>query len=206
MSKFDLYEEYYYDDPDNEYTYPDSSVLRNKCNIREFEELVKQEYRLVRTKALDLYVSPILVHSMKDVCKIHFKLFSELYEWAGNYRKVNISKQGKAFMAMQSFATGEQYMDSLFNDYYDNAHDVEQISAKLAVILDNLNYMHPYREGNGRTQREVIRVLALAKGYELLINVDGEDGVYKQYMDGTVYSDVKILDQLIRSLLEKMEE
>ncbi|EHC6302873.1 hypothetical protein JSY91_002861 [Listeria monocytogenes] len=46
-------------------------------------------------------------------------------------------------MAMQSFATGEQYMDSLFNDYYDNAHDVEQISAKLAVILDNLNYMHP---------------------------------------------------------------
>lgn len=62
---------------------------------------------------------------------------------AEKYRKVNISKKGKAFMAMQSFATGEQYMDSLFNDYYDNAHDVEQISAKLAVILDNLNYMHP---------------------------------------------------------------
>lgn len=102
MSEFDLYEEYYYDDPDNEYTYQDSSVLRNKYNIREFEELMKQEYQLVRTKALDLYISPILVHSMKDVCKIHFMLFSELYEWAGNYRKVNISKQGKAFMAMQS--------------------------------------------------------------------------------------------------------
>lgn len=206
MNKFDLYEAYYYDDPDNEYTYPKSSVLRNKFNIREYEELVKREYQLVRTKALDLYLSPILVYSMKDVCKIHFVLFSELYEWAGNYRKVNISKQGKAFMAMQSFATGEQYMDSLFNDYYDNAHDVSQISAKLAVILDNLNYMHPYREGNGRTQREVIRVLALAKGYELLINVDGEDEVYKQYMDGTVYSDVKVLNQLISSLLEKIEE
>lgn len=136
MSKFDLYEEYYYDDPDNEYTYPDSSVLRNKFNIRGFEELAKREYQLVTTKVLDLYFSPILVHSMKDVCKIHFMLFSELYEWAGNYRKVNISKQGKAFMAMQSFA----------------------------------------------------------KGYDLLINVDGEDEVYKKYMDGTVYSDVKILD------------
>lgn len=95
MSEFDLYEEYYYDDPDNEYTYQDSSVLRNKYNIREFEELMKQEYQLVRTKALDIYIYPILVHLMKDVCKIHFMLFSELYEWAGNYRKVNISNKGR---------------------------------------------------------------------------------------------------------------
>ncbi|MCW07389.1 hypothetical protein DYD39_14780 [Listeria monocytogenes] len=50
-------------------------VLRNTFNIREFEELVKQEYQLIRTKALDLYVFPILVNSMKDVCKIHFMLF-----------------------------------------------------------------------------------------------------------------------------------
>lgn len=178
MSNYDSYEEYYYIDPENEYTYPDSSVLRNKFDIRNFDELVNREYQLVKTKALDLYLSPILVRSMKDVCKIHFTLFSELYEWAGNYRKVNISKQGKAFMAMQAFATGEQYIDSLFCDYYDNAHDIDQLSAKLAVILDNLNYMHPFREGNGRTQREVLRVLALVKGYELLINVDGHDEVY----------------------------
>ena len=72
--------------------------------------------------------------------------------------------------------------------------------------MDNLNYIHPFREGNGRTQREVIRVLALAKGYELLINVDGQDEVYKQYMDGTVYSDVKLLKQLISSLMEKIVE
>lgn len=204
MSNFDSYEEYYYVDPENEYTYPDSSVLRNKFNIREFDELVNREYQFVKTNALDLYLSPILVHSMKDVCKIHFALFSELYEWAGNYRKVNISKQGKAFMAMQAFATGERYIDSLFSDYYDNAHDIDQLSTKLAVILDNLNYMHPFREGNGRTQREVLRVLALAKGYELLINVDGKDEVYQQYMDGTVHSDIETLEQLIRSLLEKI--
>lgn len=52
--------------------------------------------------------------------------------------------------------------------------------------------MPPFREGNGRTQREIIRVLALAKGYELLIKVDGQDEIYKQYMDGKVYSDVKL--------------
>lgn len=161
MSNFSLYDKYYYDDPDNEYTYSGSSVLKNKFDIRESEELARREYQLVRTKALDLFLSPVMVHSMKEVCKIHFVLFSELYEWAGKYRKVNISKQGKVFMAMQSFATGEQYMNSLIKDYHDNAHNFEQISSKLAVILDNLNYLHPYREGNGRTQREVIGVLAL---------------------------------------------
>ncbi|MDT1940462.1 MULTISPECIES: Fic family protein [Carnobacterium] len=90
---------------------------------------------------------------------------------AGNYRKVNISKQGKAFMAMQSFGTGEQYMDSLIEEYHNNAQIKEQIVSQLGNILDNFNYMHSFREGNGRTQREVIRILALAKGCEVLINV-----------------------------------
>lgn len=206
MDKFPVYDTYYYVDPDNEYTYPDSSVLKNKLNIENFDELMEKEYQLVKIKALDLFLSPIMVRSMKDVCKIHHELFSELYAWAGSYRKVNISKQGTAFMAMQSFGTGEQYMDSLIEEYHKNAQTKEQIASQLANILDNLNYMHPFREGNGRTQREVIRVLALAKGYEVLINVDGQDEVYKQYMDGTVYSDMKLLEKLISSLMEKIVE
>lgn len=109
-------------------------------------------------------------------------------------------------MAMQSFGTGEEYLDSLIEEYHSDSQTKEKIVSQLAIILDNLNYMHPFREGNGRTQREVIRVLALAKGYELLINVDGQDEVYKQYMDGTVYSDVKLLEQLISSLMEKIVE
>ncbi|EAE1300659.1 hypothetical protein EP04_14195 [Listeria monocytogenes] len=62
-------------------------VLRNTFNIREFEELVKQEYQLVRTKALDLYVSPIQVHSMKDVCKIHFMLFQSYMKGLENIER-----------------------------------------------------------------------------------------------------------------------
>lgn len=206
MNRTNGYEEYYYDDPDNEYTYQDSFVLRNKFNIRNSVELTEKEYQIVKTKALDLFFSPIFVYSMNDVCQIHYSLFSDLYDWAGSYRKVNISKQGKAFMAMQAFTTGEQYLNSLIRDYNENIHTPVEIAACLANILDNLNYMHPFREGNGRTQREVIRVLALSKGYELLINVDGEDKIYHQYMDGTVYSDVNTLEHMIHSLLEKLDE
>lgn len=71
---------------------------------------------MVKIKALDLFFSPIMVHSMEDICKIHDELFSELYWWASNYRKINSSKQGKAFMAMQSFGTGEEHLDSLIEE------------------------------------------------------------------------------------------
>lgn len=80
-------------------------------------------------------------------------------------------------------------MNNLLTNYYRQAKDKSSIIKLLAEILDNLNYMHPFREGNGRTQREVIRVLALKKGYALEINLDIDDVVYHLYMDGTVYGD-----------------
>lgn len=68
---------------------------------------------------------------------------------------------------------------------------------------DNLNHMHPFREGNGRTQREVIRVLALFKGYEADISLETNE-VYHLYMDGTVYEDVDKLETLFKTILNKI--
>lgn len=79
MDKFSVYDTYYYVDPDNEYTYLDTSVLKNKFKLDDFDKLMEKEYQLVKIKALDLFLSPIIVHSMKEVCKIHHELFSELY-------------------------------------------------------------------------------------------------------------------------------
>lgn len=61
-----------------------------------------------------------------------------------------------------------------------------------------MNYFHPFREGNGRTQREVIRSLALMKGYECNISIGSDDKIYHLYMDGTVYGDKKIIRKFIR--------
>ena len=71
-------------------------------------------------------------------------------------------------------------------------------------ILDNLNYFHPFREGNGRTQREVIRSLALMKGYECEISIGLDDDIYHLYMDGTVYGDTSKLEQLFNKLLTEI--
>lgn len=82
--------------------------------------------------------------------KVHGYIFQDVYDWAGQYRKVNISKQGNAFMAMQAFDTAETYMNSLLDDFHKKAKSREQIIQHLAKILDNENYFHPFREGKNR--------------------------------------------------------
>ncbi|EAC2412722.1 cell filamentation protein Fic [Listeria monocytogenes] len=150
---------YVYIDPDSAYTYLGSSVLINKFDIKDRTVLEKKEYEITVNRLFDLTFRPIEVQSMSDIREIHHYLFEELYDWAGQYRKVNISKAGNAFMAMQAFDTGEQYINQLITTYHMTAISKEVIAHDLAVILDNLNHMHPFREGNGRTQRESIRFL-----------------------------------------------
>ena len=198
-----VYEACEYLDPDNEYTYPNSSVLINKFDIKANEEAYEKEYGLARLRGLDLVLEPISVKKIDDVLKIHGFLFGEMYAWAGQLRKVNISKEGNAFMALQAFDTGTKYINSLINNFYDRANSRQAITKALAEILDNLNYMHPFREGNGRTQREVVRSLALEKGYYADIDLTEDDEVYNLYMDGTVFGDVAKLTKLFELILEE---
>jgi cell filamentation protein len=72
----------------------------------------------------------------------------------------------------------------------------------LAEILDKVNYLHPFRDGNGRTQREFLRLLALEKGLSLNLNPPDNKSVYERYMKGTIESDLKTLTELIFELLE----
>jgi cell filamentation protein len=72
----------------------------------------------------------------------------------------------------------------------------------LAEILDNINYLHPFREGNGRTQREFLRLLASEKDLTLNLTPPDKKYVYERYMKGTIESDVKILTELIIELID----
>ena len=77
-----------------------------------------------------------------------------------------------------------------------------QLAEHLATLLDSINYLHPFREGNGRTQREFIRVLALEKGYTLNLNPPDNLDVYERYMSGTIEGDVKKLAELILDMMQ----
>ena len=71
----------------------------------------------------------------------------------------------------------------------------------LAEFLDSINYLHPFREGNGRAQREFIRVLALEKNHILNLNPPDNLDVYERYMSGTIEGDVEKLTTLILELM-----
>lgn len=198
------YEGYQYIDLDNFYTYENSFVLINKQNILDPNLAKNNEHLYVSKRLADLYIQPILVYSTDDIQKIHKYLFQDVYSWAGQYRRVNISKSGNPFMSIQSFNSAEEYLNDLLNTYHQKANTKECIIRSLAKILDSLNFFHPFREGNGRTQREVIRALAISKGYRAQIRVADNDIIYNTYMDGTVYGDLQKLENLFELILEKI--
>ena len=130
-------------------------------------------------------------------------MFQDVYSWAGEKRKVEISKAGKPFFPMTYFGNAFRFIDTLISEYKRISEGEKlQIAEKLAEILDNVNYLHPFREGNGRAQREFLRLLALEKGLILNLNPPDNKNVFDQYMQGTINSDVKILTKLILELIE----
>ena len=72
------YDSYDYIDPDNLYTFPDSSVLRNKHEERDEQKARELEYRMVASKSLKLFINPIPVYSVEDILKIHQFLFEDI--------------------------------------------------------------------------------------------------------------------------------
>ena len=72
----------------------------------------------------------------------------------------------------------------------------------MTEILDNVNYLHPFREGNGRAQREFLRLLAVEKGFKLNLNPPDNKSVFEKYMKGTVESNINILTELIYELID----
>lgn len=195
---------YKYVDPD--YTYIDSSsgLLKNIPGISNAEVLLFIESGAVTKRLNELYENPIRITSVSELFLIHKLLFQDIYEWAGKERVVEISKDGKQFFPTSSFQTAYRYIDELIKEYNRiPKYRYKELAYKLAEILDNVNYLHPFREGNGRVQREFIRLLALNKGLTINLNPIDDASVYERYMEGTINSNLPVLSDLIHELIIK---
>ena len=198
---------YEYIDPDYTYTDPNIGVMRNLANIASSEELLFFESAAVVKRLKELEAKPITIHNAETLLDIHRYLFQDVYEWAGQKRTVEISKQGKPFFITAYFDKGFAYIDTLIAEYREvDSEDKSRLAVHMANLLDSINYLHPFREGNGRTQREFLRTLALEKGYTLNLNPPDNADVYERYMSGTIDGDVDKLAGLIGELLERINE
>jgi cell filamentation protein len=194
---------YKYVDLDYIYTDPKTGILRNLADITDSDDLLFFESGAVAKRIQELYEKPIKIKGVDSLLSIHRYLFQDVYSWAGKRRKVEISKAGKQFFPTTHFDNAFRFIDTLISDYRNISKGNNlQIAEKLAEILDNVNYLHPFREGNGRVQREFLRLLALEKGLTLNLNPPDNKNVYDQYMQGTINSDIKTLTKLILDLIE----
>jgi cell filamentation protein len=193
---------YKYIDPDYTYTDPNTGLLRNLQDISDPDILLFVESGAVTKRLQELYENPIEITGIDSLFEIHSHLFQDIYVWAGKKRIVEISKDGKQFFPTSHFDNAFRYIDQLIAEFKKIPNNNErQLAEKLAEILDNVNYLHPFREGNGRTQREFLRLLALEKGLTLNLNPPDNISVYERYMKGAIESDLTILTELILELI-----
>jgi len=196
--------QYLYIDPDYTYTDPETGVLRNLANVTDFDTLVLVESGAVTKRIAELQENHFKIKSSSTLLDIHKHLFQDIYSWAGKIRMVEISKGGKPFFPLSHFHNAFRFIDSLIAEYRKiDRKDKARLTHKLAEILDNINYLHPFREGNGRTQREFLRLLAKEKGLSLNLNPPDNADIYERYMSGTITGNVEQLATLILEIVSQ---
>ena len=160
-----------------DYCYKNTDVLINKLNISNDEDLFNAERELVSLRVSEFNDSPLKGNFDFEYLKsIHRYLFQDVYRWAGDIRICNIAKQDLFCLTehIESFASN--IFNKLKVEKYFINYDNETTLNKLVELFADINALHPFREGNGRSQRVFIESLAKINGIYLdLTNISKID-------------------------------
>ncbi len=163
--------------PDELYCYPGSNILKNKMGIRDMEQLHEMERKLTMLRILELLDKPVRgTFDLKHLQAVHAYIFQDVYDWAGELRKVDIAKGNMFCNAMFLSGQAEEIFGKLKAENYLHGLEEDGFAIRLAYYFSEINALHPFREGNGRSQREFIRCLALHNGYVInFVNADKDE-------------------------------
>jgi cell filamentation protein len=153
------------------YIDPSSGILRNLVGARTWDDLHRAEAALVTQRTVEL-AGRYPLHpggGLDELCGIHRQLFQDVYDWAGKTRTVDINKPGgEPFLPWSRIGTGTRFVfEALAQDGDLRGLDRSAFVERLAFHYDALNYAHPFREGNGRTQRVFWSRIARSAGWDL---------------------------------------
>jgi cell filamentation protein len=154
------------------YCYADTNVLKNRFGIRNNEQLKQIEADITAIRQNDLLTHPITGRfTPNHLCRIHRYLFSDVYPFAGHYRKEDIMKGTTRFLAHGEISGKlSALLAKLKQESYLQELSRTQVVQRSAYYFAELNYIHPFREGNGRSTREFMRQLYAQCGYEIVWN------------------------------------
>ena len=151
---------------DDHYLYPGTQTLKNKLDIRDPSQLGKIERQLV-TQRIRQGV-PEGQFDLAHLQGIHRHLFQDVYSWAGELRQVEIAKGGHQFQFRQYIATGMADVHGrLVKQNYLRGLNKAEFAREAGAIMGDVNYVHPFREGNGRTQLQYLKQLGQQAGHNV---------------------------------------
>lgn len=122
-------------------------ALENKLGIKSSAELAREEERISKKKAVELFENGMLekleAGKFQTLCEIHKYLFDDIYDFAGKIRTVNISKGNFRFAPLMYLETAIKNVDKMPQNTFD----------EIVEKYVEMNIVHPFREGNGRSMR-----------------------------------------------------
>lgn len=183
------------------YCYPDSSVLKNKLDIRDPALLRKVEADLSSARQAEIFHIPVAGRfTATHLCNIHRKLLGDVYSFAGHFRREDIAKGPTRFVTYSQIKEKlQRLLGQLQQEKWLENVPFEAFAARSAYYMAELNYIHPFREGNGRAIREFMRLLFLHNGYVVQWDAVDVEALLNAMID-SVY-DTAHLEQILKQCL-----
>lgn len=175
-------------------------MLENKLNITNEVELAKEEERITKLKALELFdtnkINEFEVGTTKGLCDIHKFLFNEIYSFAGEIREVNLAKGNFRFAASMYLKDVLFKIDSMPEDTFEN----------IIKKYIEMNIAHPFREGNGRSTRIWLDMILKNRIGKVIdwSKIDKEE--YLLAMERSPIKDTEIMILLKDALTDKISD
>ena len=180
--------------PSSDNCYEGTTCLVNKLGIKDEERLSELEAQITFAKAVLLEASPIEGNFDFDHFKrIHEFLLCDLYEWAGQIRTVDISKKRTKFLAANAIERVATQCFSKISNGYLNVPTFDDFATRIAELYNDINRIHPFREGNGRVQRIYFTQLIRHYGYDINFSEVDTD----ELMIATIQASQGVMDFLI---------
>ena len=162
-----------YDSFSDPFCYKNSSVLKNKAGLRDYDALESYELEMMTLRAQEPW--PAGNFDTRHYLAIHRHWFQDVYSWAGRYRRVRTAKGGNVFCYPEHIASQmEQVFAQLNEAAFLPGSDRNDFISAAAQFLGELNAIHPFREGNGRTQLAFLFLISHRAGYPLNLELAEE--------------------------------
>ena len=190
------------DDPFFDYRH---NILKNVPGYTDQAKLDKFERFTTAAAAVELELNPVRgSFDRAHLQQIHKRLFEEVYPWAGEPRPTDLRRPGFSWFVRKEFLgiTLDNTLSALAAEKHLKGLNEETFSARAAHFLGDVNHIHYFREGNGRTQREFFRELAAEAGYRLNWNRVKPELMIEASIQSHEHRDNSGLIAVIRSSIE----